>query len=170
MSIKERSLTLNLSITAISAALVTVSTLIIQIPVPATGGYINVGDAMVFTSALLFGPIIGGVAGGVGSALADIISYPIFAPYTFVIKGLEGFISGYISDRKSAVKDLLAWIIGSATMVLGYFVAEAYVMGLGPLSAAVEIPGNIFQVALGGVVGIPLSRVLRKHLSSILTS
>jgi len=159
-----------LSITAISATLVAVSTLIIQIPVPATGGYINVGDAMVFTSALLFGPIIGGVAGGVGSALADIISYPIFAPYTLVIKGLEGFISGYISDRKSAVKDLLAWIIGSATMVLGYFVAEAYVMGLEPLLAAVEIPGNIFQVVLGGVVGIPLSRVLRKHLPPILTS
>jgi len=170
LSIKERSLTLNLSITAISATLVAVSTLIIQIPVPATGGYINVGDAMVFTSALLFGPIIGGVAGGVGSALADIISYPIFAPYTLVIKGLEGFISGYISDRKSAVKDLLAWIIGSATMVLGYFVAEAYVMGLEPLLAAVEIPGNIFQVVLGGVVGIPLSRVLRKHLPPILTS
>jgi len=170
LSIKERSLTLDLSITAVSAALVTVSTLIIQIPVPATGGYINVGDAMIFTSALLFGPIIGGVAGGVGSALADIISYPIFAPYTLVIKGLEGFISGYISDRKSTVKDLLAWITGSATMVLGYFVAEAYVMGLGPLSAAVEIPGNIFQVVLGGVVGIPLSRVLRKHLPSILTS
>ena len=170
MSTTKRSLTLDLSITAVSAALVTVSTLIIQIPVPATGGYINVGDAMIFTSALLFGPIIGGVAGGFGSALADIISYPIFAPYTLAIKGLEGFISGYISDRKSTVRDLLAWIIGSATMVLGYFVAEAYAMGLGPLSAAVEIPGNIFQVVLGGVVGIPLSRVLRKHLPSILTS
>jgi len=170
LSIKERSLTLNLSLIAVFATLVTVSTLMIQIPVPATGGYINVGDAMILISALLFGPIIGGVAGGVGSAVADIISYPVFAPYTLVIKGLEGFISGYISDGKSAVRDLLAWIIGSAIMVLGYFIAEAYVMGLGPFPAAVEVPGNIFQAVLGGIVGIPLSRVLRKRLPSILTS
>jgi len=55
-------------------------------------------------------------------------------------------------------------------MVLGYFVAEAYVMGLGPASVAVEIPGNIFQVVFGGVVGISLSRALRKILPSIITS
>jgi len=54
--------------------------------------------------------------------------------------------------------------------VLGYFVAEAYVMGLGPVSAVVEVPGNVFQVVFGGVVGIPLSRALRKILPSIITS
>lgn len=54
MSIKERSLTVKLSLAAVFATLVAVSTLIIQVPVPATGGYINVGDAMIFTSALLF--------------------------------------------------------------------------------------------------------------------
>lgn len=105
-----------------------------------------------------------------GSAVADVISYPVFAPYTLVIKGLEGFISGYISDGKSVVRDLLAWIVGSVIMVLGYFIAEAYVMGLGPFSAIVEVPGNIFQMVLGGIVSIPLSRVLRKSLPSILTS
>ena len=57
---KGQSLTVKLSLAAVFAALVTVSTLILQIPVPSTGGYINVGDAMIFTSALLFGPIVGG--------------------------------------------------------------------------------------------------------------
>lgn len=166
----ERSPALRVSLAAIFAALIAASTLMMQIPVPATGGYINVGDALIFTSALLFGPMIGGVAGGVGSAIADIISYPVFAPYTLVIKGLEGLIAGYITDRKSVWKDLLAWTAGSIVMVLGYFTAEAYIMGLGPASAAVEVPGNIFQVVFGGVVSIPLSRALRKILPPHLTT
>ena len=166
----ERSPALRVSLAAIFAALVAASTLMMQIPVPATGGYINVGDALIFTSALLFGPMIGGVAGGVGSAIADIISYPVFAPYTLVIKGLEGLIAGYITDRKSVGKDLLAWTAGSIVMVLGYFIAEAYIMGLGPASAAVEVPGNIFQVVFGGVIGIPLSRALRRILPPHLTT
>jgi uncharacterized membrane protein len=64
-------------------------------------GYINVGDAMIFTNALLFGPIVGGVAGGIGSAVADFISYPVFAPYTLVIKGFEGFIAGILRMERA---------------------------------------------------------------------
>ena len=122
MSMNERSTIIRLSLAAVFAALVAVSTLMIQIPVPATGGYINVGDAMIFTGALLLGPIVGVAAGGVGSAIADAVSYPVFAPYTLVIKGFEGFIAGYIKDGKSLVRDLLAWIVGSGVMVLGYFI------------------------------------------------
>jgi uncharacterized membrane protein len=62
-----------LSLAAVFAALVTVSTVIIHIPVSATSGYINIGDAVIFISALLFGPIVGGFAGGAGSAVADIL-------------------------------------------------------------------------------------------------
>jgi len=169
-SSKSQSLTVKLSLAAVFAALVTVSTLILQIPVPATGGYINVGDAMIFTCALLFGSRVGGLAGGIGSAAADLIGYPVFAPYTLLIKGVEGFVTGYVKDGKSIIKDLVAWIIGSIVMVSGYFITEAYVMGLGPVSAAVEIPGNVFQVVFGGIISIPLSRVLRKSFPSILAS
>jgi len=168
---KSQSLTVRLSLATVFAALVTVSTVMIHIPVPATSGYINVGDAMIFISALLFGPIIGGLAGGVGAAMGDIfLGYPEYAFYTLVIKGTEGLITGYVKDGKSVTRDLIAWIFGSAVMVSGYFIAEAYVMRFGPAIAAVEVPGNIFQVVFGGVIGIPLSRVLRKSLPSILAS
>ena len=82
---------------------------IIQILIPATGGYINVGDVIIFTSAILFGPMVGALAGGIGSAVADILfGYPAFAPYTFVIKGLEGFVAGYISRDGNGFRDVLA--------------------------------------------------------------
>ena len=66
-----------ISIWATMAALVCIATLIIRIPNP-MGGYFNIGDVMIFVSALTFGPIVGGVAGGIGSSLADLIGFPVF--------------------------------------------------------------------------------------------
>lgn len=59
------------SINAVFTALVTAATLLIRIPVPATQGYINLGDAVVIAAGLLLGPRTGLIAGGIGSALAD---------------------------------------------------------------------------------------------------
>ncbi|MDT7865230.1 MAG: ECF transporter S component [Thermoproteota archaeon] len=67
----------------------------IKSPVP--GGYLNIGDAVIFIAAILFGPMIGFLAGSIGSALSDVaFSSYMFVPGTFVIKGLEGFIAGVV--------------------------------------------------------------------------
>lgn len=88
------------SLTAVMAALVGAATLIVRIPNP-MGGYFNLGDVAIFAVALTFNPVVGGVAGGVGSAIADLIGFPVFAVPTLVIKGLEGLIAGVISNRKN---------------------------------------------------------------------
>ena len=151
-------------LSAVMAALVTVSTYMVQIPVPATGGYINIGDAMVFTSALLFGPVVGGFAGGVGSALSDLWGgYLVFVPITLVVKGLEGTVAGFIRNGKSAIRDVLAVFVGGAIMVLGYFVFEAFLLGYGVSVALVETPGNTFQVTVGALVSIPVTLVVRRY-------
>jgi uncharacterized membrane protein len=86
--------------TAVMTALVTLATMIIQIPIPATKGLFNLGDSMVYISALLFGPYVGGFAGGVGSMLSDVFTgYAIYAPATLIIKGTEGFVVGLLSQR-----------------------------------------------------------------------
>ena len=54
-------------------ALVSAATLLVQVPVPATQGYIHLGDAAIIAGALLFGAHSGLIAGGIGSALADIL-------------------------------------------------------------------------------------------------
>ena len=48
-----------LSLTGLLTALVTVSTMAIRIPIPATGGYIHPGDGLVLLSGLLLGPVYG---------------------------------------------------------------------------------------------------------------
>jgi uncharacterized membrane protein len=155
---------LELSLAAVFSALVAVTTLTIRIPVPATGGYINIGDAVIFAAALSMGWLVGGVSGGVGSAIADMIGYPVFAPFTLVIKGLQGLIAGYISNGVSKRRDILAWGVGSIIMVGGYFITEAYIMQLGVAAALSELPGNLFQVGIGGVIGIPVAHLIRRRI------
>ena len=160
---KKQRITLLLTRSAIMAALVAVATFLVQIPNPATKGYFNVGDIMIFVSALTFGPIVGGFAGSVGSAISDIAGgYGYFAPFTFVIKGVEGALAGLISNRSSVLRDGIAVVVAGSEMVAGYFLVEVYLYGV-PF-ALTEVPGNISQVLVGGLVGIPLAVLLRKRL------
>jgi uncharacterized membrane protein len=147
------------------AALVAVATFFVQIPIPATKGYLNFGDIMIFVSALMFGPIIGGFAGSVGSAISDIAGgYAYFSPFTFIIKGAEGIIAGLISGGKTNIKRSIAAVaIAGAEMVIGYFLAEFFGLSQG-WAALGETPFNILQIVVGGAVGIPIVILLRKRL------
>lgn len=150
------------------ASLVIVATYIIRIPNPPTGGYINFGDVMIFFSALSFGSFVGGFAGGVGSSIADIIAgYSNFAPFTLVIKGIEGAIAGFIGYKRKLGWQILAVIVAGTEMILGYFIAEFYPLQVG-WAALTEVPGNILQIFTGGVVGIPLANIVHKRLPEIL--
>jgi uncharacterized membrane protein len=158
---KKQSIVIQLSLMAIMSALVTVGTMSIRIPNP-MGGYFNLGDVMIFVAALTFTPLIGGVAGGLGSAIADFIGFPSFVIPTLIIKGLEGLIAGLITNKKSLFRDVLAVVAAGTEMVLGYFLAEWYLWGMG--AAILEVPLNIVQVTIGGLVGVPIALVLRRRL------
>ena len=94
----QKNTTTRLALIVVLSSLVAVATLLIRIPNP-MGGYFNLGDVMIFVSALTFGPLIGGIAGGVGSAIADMIGFPLFAIPTLIIKGIEGFLAGLIAMK-----------------------------------------------------------------------
>jgi len=161
----EKSAALLVAQAGIMAALVAVATFIVQIPIPATRGYLNFGDIMIFVSALTFGPIVGGFAGGVGSAISDVAGgyATTFAPFTLVIKGVEGIIAGLISNRLSKRRDIIAVVIAGIEMVSGYFLAEFFGLSEG-WAAATEIPFNVLQIAVGGIIGIPIAILLLRRL------
>ncbi len=149
----------------IMAALVAVATYAVQIPIPATKGYLNFGDIMIFVSALTFGPVVGGFAGGVGSALSDVAGgyASTYAPFTLVIKGAEGVIAGLIANSTNAKRRVIAVFVAGIEMVSGYFLAEFFGLSLG-WAAATEVPFNILQIAAGGAIGIPIAMVLLRQL------
>ena len=153
-----------ISLMVVMASLVAVGTLIVRIPNP-MGGYFNFGDVMIFVAALTFSPLIAGVAGGLGSAIADIIGFPLFALPTLIIKGLEGYLAALITDKKRIHRDVIAVLIAGAEMVIGYFLVEVYLWGIS--GALLEVPANIVQITVGGLVGIPIALILRKRLPVI---
>ncbi len=160
--IREKNMASLVAIIGVMAALTTVATMIIQIPTPATEGYINLGDTMVMLSGTLFGTIIGSLSGGIGSALADLLTgYGHWAPFTLVIKGIEGYIAG-ISRGKGKVISLLILIVAGAEMVTGYFLVEVWMYGIG--GALTEVPGNSFQALSGIVFAYILTPVVRRAL------
>ena len=153
---------IRLSLTIVMTALVALSTLLIRIPNP-MGGYFNLGDVMIFVSALTFGPIIGSFAGGVGSAIADIIGFPVFAIPTLLIKGSQGLIAGWLTNKKQVYRDVIAVIVAGVEMVVGYFLVEWLVLQWGLALALAEVPANIGQIIIGGIIGIPIAHLLRRR-------
>jgi len=166
--------TMNLAITSIMTALVCISTYLFRIPIPPTEGYFNIGEAIIYISAIIFGPLIGGIAGGVGAALADVIGgYAIYAPGTLIIKFCEGFIIGSIiftvhlkewEHWKEYLIIIFAILIGGLVMVLGYWTYEAYILGFGPIVPLAEVPVNLIQVLIGALIAIPASYAIQSAL------
>lgn len=99
-------------------ALVFIATAIFALAIASTGGYFNFGEGMVYLSSLVGGPIVGLIAGAIGSSLADVITgYGFFAPGTFIIKGIEGYVAGYLFLKlrkldKNQIKSIYAFFSG----------------------------------------------------------
>ncbi len=165
----------NVGIIAAFATLSFIGTLVIRIPIPATGGYFNLGDTFVMIAALLYGPVIGAAVGLIGPALADAVGYPQFIVATAIVKGLEGLLVGWIGGRSagaSMVKPVFALALGIVVLVIGYFVFEAAIYPLlgktipffkvTTLEAAIaELFPNLLQGIISAIIAFGIWRVFR---------
>lgn len=155
-----------LVMTALFAALACVATMSIRIPTPGTSGYVHPGDAIVILSGVILGPVYGLLAGGIGSAMADLIGgYFVYVPITFVIKGLVALFSALVYQRMTTAKSRYAAVVigGVIDIILvagGYFICEYFIYGAG---AAASIPANIIQ----GIGGLIISFILYPVLIAI---
>lgn len=150
---------------ALFAALVAVSTIILAIPLPG-GGFANLGDCMVIAAGCLLGPVWGAAAAAAGASLADMsLGFMVYMPATFVIKGTMAALAFYVlkAARKvfSANKFFalaLSAFLAEAVMVLGYFIFECFLLGRNP--ALADIPGNTMQGAVGIVSSVLILRII----------
>lgn len=162
--------TRQLVLSALFAALVCVVTMLIKVPSPFKG-YFNLGDCMVLLSGWLLSPLYGFFAAGIGSALADVFSgFAVYAPVTFVIKGLTALTAfALYKTLEKKTKDIPGRIIsglsGEAVMVIGYYIFEGFMYGFA--ASSVNILPNILQAAAGLISGIVLIKVFQKTKISI---
>ena len=152
-------------IAAMLAALACVATMIIKIPSPMKG-YLNLGDCVVLLSGWVLSPVYGFLAAGLGSALADLFSgYVIYAPATFVIKGLMAVAAYYIfkliqNKLGNLPSRIVSGMVAELIMVLGYFVFEGVLYGFVP--SMVNIPANAMQGIAGLIIGLLLIKVFER--------
>jgi len=149
-------LSLTAGFLATFTALVFVATSAIVVETPATKGFFNLGETMVYTAALLGGYYVGMVAGGLGSALADMyLGYPHYAPGTLIIKGLEGLIVGFLAlklkrlnIRQWRLFTLFAAILGLfliAGLGYNYYSGETHMYFAG-LEFVLSIPSALWII------------------------
>lgn len=143
---------------ALSCAIVSVFTSLIRIPVLGTGGYISLCDVAVTFFAYSFGPVLGFLAGGLGTAISDLIGgYAQFAPISFVVHGIEGLLIGLIvrGTYTSIWRKLLAGVVATLTVACGYFSLTG--LFLTTFSEALtEFGPNLIQGGVGAVLGLLL--------------
>ncbi len=155
--------TKRLVLAAMLAAIACVATLIVKIPTPFKG-YVNLGDGAVLLCGWMLGPVYGFAAAAIGSGLADLFAgYAIYAPATFLVKGLMATVCALLfSLLRKYTPNLLARIAGGllaeALMVLGYFTFESVLYGAG--AAALNLFANAVQGAVGLVLGTILATAL----------
>ena len=159
-----------LALTGLFAALGCVGTMVLQVPSP-TGGYMNLGDAVVILGAWLLGPVYGAVAGGVGPAMADLLSgYAIYVPATLAIKAVMALTAAGLYRGLKQKGLLLCALAAEVPMVLGYWLFDGLLasasgggaLGLCLTASAAGIPSNLAQAAFGAAASTLLALALRR--------
>ena len=151
---------------ALIAALACMATMLIKIPSPLKG-YINLGDGVVLLAGWILSPIYGFLAAGLGSALADVLSgYAIYAPVTFIIKGLMALIAFYgfkfLNNKLGELPSrIISGIVAEILMILGYYIFEGFLYGF--TASLVNIPPNGVQGIAGLIISIILIKAFEKR-------
>lgn len=148
------------------SALVFVATMAIHVP-SFNGGVIHLGDSMIFLTAVIFGGKYAAISGAIGMTMFDILSgYSIWAPYTFVIKAVMGFIAGSIAymggaKGESNIKNAIGMLLAGIWMIAGYYGAEVTISG-NLVSPVASMTGNIIQFGAGAVIAFVIIAAIRK--------
>ena len=163
MLLLKRFAVLQLVKASVFAALSCVATMVINIPIPAVKGYVNLGDCVVLLGAFLLGPYYGAASAALGSALADLLlSYAYYAPGTALVKGIMALVAATLFSllkKRTKLSFVFAAIAGELWMLLGYFLYESTVLGYG-WAALGGVPANLIQAAGGAALASVLFRTL----------
>ncbi|WLV25378.1 ECF transporter S component [Aciduricibacillus chroicocephali] len=164
--------TKTLVIYALFIALTLVATAFIQfrLPIMGNGGLIHLGNVPLFVAAFVYGRRAGMISGAFGMALFDLLSgWTAWAPFTFVIVGIMGYLAGLIADKMPGNRIFVySFAVFAALFVkiVGYYFAEVILYGNWAVPLG-SVPGNFLQVVVAGIVVVPLAERLRKSIGRI---
>lgn len=121
---------LYLTASALFAALICITTaFIFHIPIGTNNGYIHVGDAIIYLAASILPAPYAMIAAGIGGAMADLLTAPVWAPATFIIKMINVIPFTCKKDKIVNTRNVIALFLSGIVTFVGYFIAEGILFG-----------------------------------------
>ena len=115
-----------------AAAIAVMTAYLLHIPIP-TGGYIHVGDALIYLAACLLPAPYAVGAAMVGAGLADLLTAPMWVVPTLVIKAVVALLFTSRSPRLLCPRNLAAAAGACLLSPAAYGLAACLLMGSGVL-------------------------------------
>lgn len=151
--------TKKITFTALFAAMVFGLTML-HVPIGA-GGYVHVGDAVIYMTGLLLGGPWAFLAAAIGAAVADLVSgFAIYAIPSAIIKVLIAVPFVLVRKKKNKLLTPLTALMtipSGAITILGYFLADLILYREG---AVADLIPNVIQAAGSAVVFMVLAFAL----------
>lgn len=151
-----------LTTTALFAAMITLMTAyIFHIPYGANGGYVHFGDALIYLAAVLLPRPYAVCAAIIGGGLADLLTAPMWAPATMIIKAL---ITLPFTSRHPHIlngRNMPAPILAALISIGGYYLAEGLIFGSFATATASAL-GNLIQGVGSMIIFFLLAGVLER--------
>ena len=145
---------LHLSLSAVFAALIFLATMI-HIGIGTNGGYIHLGDTLIYLCAAFLPTPYAVAAAACGGALADIASGGIlWVVPTIIIKSLSALMLTSKKDTVICARNLIALIFGAIFCVGGYYIAEVVIYGCGFIVPLASVPMNLIQTGASAALFI----------------
>lgn len=136
----------------------------IRLPLMGNGGLNSPCNVPMFLGAFVFGKRTALWQAASAWPVRSDFGWTAWAPFTLIIVGLMGYVSGLISEKlkvRPIIANTVAVIAALIIKIAGYYLAEGILFGnwVAPLGS---IPGNIIQVATAGVIVIPFAGKLKQ--------
>jgi len=168
MNRKRSDRTLRIVIAAMFAAMIAVMTAFVQIKTP-TGGYVHLGDSMIYLAASFLPLPYAVAAAAVGGGIADLLVYPETIIYTVIIKAINAVFFSAKNEKLLTKRNALMTIPSGLVTVVGYSLSKLIRMLLAgdSLQSAVgnalwKIPENSIQAVASALIFIIIAIALDK--------
>ena len=138
---------------------------ICHIPTGVNGGYIHFGDSIIYLAAALLPTPYALAAAAIGGGLADLLTSPMWAPATIVIKMLITIPFTNKSAKIITPRNVIASVIAYFISGFSYFLAEYLLFGTWTALIA-SMSGSLIQSGGSAVFfiifGLALDRINAK--------
>ena len=163
----KRQQTLKLTMTGVFAAMITIMTAYIcHVPYGANGGYIHFGDALIYVAAVFLPRPYAMAAAAIGGGMADLLTAPLWAPATIMIKMIITLPFTSKEGRILCPRNIIAPFLAALLSATGYYLAQGILFG-SFVSVLASFAGSAVQSSGSAIIFLALAVALDKaHMKS----